>query len=114
LEEERSLPQNLVRALSSSTESEGGQLSLLEGRWVNPVGGETVEFTTGGTMIVSRGGEVLTTQLYVAEESETGGGCLGLTTEDSDAQVVLSYQVQADVLAMTYGGQTTIYRRASE
>ena len=81
---------------------------------MNPVGGETVEFTADGAMIVSRGGEILSSQRYVAEDGGTGGGCLGLTTEGSNAQVVLGYQVQADVLAMTYGGQTTIYRRASE
>lgn len=89
-------------------------MSLLLGRWVNPEGGETIEFTAEGAMIVTRDGEVITTQRYAAEDSGTGGGCLGLTTEGSSAQVVLGYQVQADVLAMTYGGQTTIYRRASE
>jgi len=89
-------------------------LSVLVGRWVNPEGGETVEFTADGAMIVSRGGEVLTTQRYTAEDTGTGGGCLALMTEGTSSQVVLSYQVQADVLAMTYGGQTTIYRRPPE
>ena len=89
-------------------------MSVLVGRWVNPEGGETVEFTADGSMTVSRGGEVLTAQRYTAEDTGTGGGCLALMTEGTNSQVVLSYQVQADVLAMTYGGQTTIYRQALE
>ena len=86
-------------------------MSVLVGSWSNPDGGEVVEFTFDGAMIVSRGGEVLTTQQYATQESPTGGGRLHLRTEGSDGEVVLGYQVESDVLAMSYGGQTTVYRR---
>jgi len=86
-------------------------VSVLVGSWSNPDGGEVVEFTFDGAMIVSRGGEVLTTQQYATQESPTGGGRLHLRTEGSDGEVVLGYQVESDVLAMSYGGQTTVYRR---
>lgn len=71
-----------------------------------------VEFTFDGAMIVSRGGEVLTTQRYATQEGRAGGGRLHLSTEGIDGEVVLGYQVETDVLAMSYGGQTTLYRRA--
>ncbi len=86
-------------------------MSVLVGSWSNPDGGEVVEFTFDGAMIVSRGGEVLTTQQYATQESNTGGGRLHLRTEGIDGEVVLGYQVETDVLAMSYGGQTTVYRR---
>jgi len=86
-------------------------VSVLVGSWSNPDGGEVVEFTFDGTMIVSRGGEILTTHQYATEESPTGGGRLHLRAEGVDGEVVLGYHVEIDVLAMSYGGQTTVYRR---
>lgn len=86
-------------------------MSVLVGRWSNPEGGEVVEFTFDGAMIVSRGGEVLTTQRYATQEGRAGGGRLHLSTEGVGVEVVLGYHVETDVLAMSYGGQTTIYRR---
>jgi hypothetical protein len=84
-------------------------VSLVVGRWLNPEGGEIVEFTVDGAMVVSRGGEVLTTQRYVVEARGAAGGRLSLRTEGEPGEVVLGYCVQADILAMSYGGQTTIY-----
>ena len=86
-------------------------MSVLVGSWSNPEGGEVVEFTFDGAMIVRRDGEVLASQLYAIQESRTGGGRLHVRTEGSDGEVVLGYQVETDVLAMSFGGQTTVYRR---
>jgi hypothetical protein len=88
-------------------------VSVLVGSWVNPDGGEVVEFTFDGAMIVRRDGEVLTTQQYATQEIRLGGGRLHLRTEGSDGEVVLGYHVEADVLAMSFGGQTTVYRRVA-
>ena len=88
-------------------------MSVLIGRWSNPEGGETVEFTVGGAMVVSRDGEVLATQLYATEESGTGGGRLSLRTEGSNTEVMLGFHVEVDVLAMAYGDYITMYNRVS-
>ena len=86
-------------------------MSLLVGRWTNPEGGETVEFTADGAMIVSRGGEVLVTQRYETRNDETGRGDLSLRMEGDTAEVLLEYRIDADTLSMGYGGQITVYTR---
>jgi hypothetical protein len=72
-----------------------------------------VEFTAAGAMIVSRDGELLTAQQYVAQDNGVGAGRLSLRTEGSSSEVVLGYCVATDILAMSYGGQTTIYSRVA-
>jgi hypothetical protein len=86
-------------------------VSFLVGRWSNPEGGEIVEFTADGAMSVCRGGEVLTTQSYAAQDNGAGAGRLSLRTEGGISEVVLGYCVASDILAMSYAGQTTIYSR---
>jgi GMP synthase-like glutamine amidotransferase len=86
-------------------------VSFLVGRWSNPEGGEIVEFTTDGAMIVRRGTELLTTQGYSVQDNGAGAGRLSLRTAGGINEVVLGYCVSSDILAMSYGGQTTIYTR---
>jgi hypothetical protein len=85
-------------------------LSFLVDRWLNPEGGEVVEFTADGSMIVRRAGEVLTAQAYTVQDNGAGAGRLTVRTEDGNA-VVLGYCVSSNILAMSYGGLTTIYSR---
>lgn len=85
-------------------------MSFLVGRWSNPEGGEVVEFTGDGSIIVRRGDEVLTAQRYAVQDNGAGAGRLCLSTVEGN-EVVLGYCVSSDILAMSYGGQTTIYAR---
>lgn len=84
------------------------------GAWQNPDGGERVDFTADGAMRVSLAGESVTAQRYVAEDNGAGAGRLILRTEGSDKQVVMGYCVSPDVLAMSYGGHTSIYVRVRQ
>ena len=85
-------------------------MSFLVGRWSNPEGGEVVEFTGDGSMIVRRAEEVLTAQRYVAQDNGAGAGRLALRSAQG-GEVVLGYCVSADILALSYAGSTTIYSR---
>jgi hypothetical protein len=83
-------------------------VSFLVGRWSNPEGGEVIEFTPDGSMIVRRAGEVLTAQHWAAQDNGAGAGRLMVRTAEGN-EVVLGYCVSGDILAMSYGGLTTIY-----
>ncbi len=85
-------------------------MSFLLGRWSNPEGGEVVEFTGDGSMIVRKAGEVLTAQRYAAQDNGAGAGRLSLRSAEG-GEVVLGYCVASEILAMSYGGLTTIYSR---
>lgn len=85
-------------------------MSLLVSKWSNPEGGEEVEFTADGSMIVRREGEIVTAQLWTAEDKGAGAGRLTLRTAEG-AEVAMGYCVSSDILAMSYGGLTTIYSR---
>lgn len=87
-------------------------MSQLVSKWTNPEGGEEVEFTADGSMIVRRAGEVLTSQRWTAQDNGTGAGRLVLSTAEG-AEVAMGYCVSADILAMSYGGETTIYVKAA-
>ena len=86
-------------------------MSGLVGRWSNPEGGETVEFTFDGNMIVTRGDELLTEQRYAIQVNRNGGGRISLRMEGVEAEVVLGFHVEGDILAMSFGGETTVYKR---
>jgi hypothetical protein len=85
-------------------------VSFLVGRWSNPEGGEVVEFTADGSMIVRRAGEVLTAQRYAVQDNGAGAGRLALRSAEG-GEVVLGYCVSGEILALSFGGQTTIYSR---
>ena len=96
-------------------------MSTLVGKWANPEGGEMVEFTAEGTMVVSRGGEVLATQRYATRNNGAEGGDLLLRadwaaadTDGAAAEVALEYRIDSDTLVMGFSGETSIYARASE
>lgn len=112
-------------------------MSQLVGKWANPVGGETVEFTAEGAMVVSRAGEILATQRYATRisgaeggpggradggagggtEGGAGGGTEGghllLRADGTEAEVVLQYGIDAETLTMGFSGETTVYARVS-
>ena len=71
-----------------------------------------MEFTADGKMVVSRAGEILTTQQWDAQDNGTGAGRLVLRTEQG-TEVELGYCVSSDILAMSYAGETTIYLRVA-
>ena len=85
-------------------------MSFVVGRWSNAEGGEIVEFTADGSLIVRLGGEVLTAQRYATQDNGAGAGRLALRSAEG-GEVVLGYCVSGEILAMSYGGQTTIYSR---
>jgi hypothetical protein len=85
-------------------------VSFVVGRWSNAEGGEIVEFTADGSLIVRRSGEVLTAQRYATQDNGAGAGRLALRSAEG-GEVVLGYCVSGEILAMSYGGQTTIYAR---
>ena len=85
-------------------------MSFLVGRWSNPQGGEVVEFTGDGSMIVRRAEEVLAVQRYAVQDNGAGAGRLAVRSAEG-GEVVLGYCVSADILALSYGGETTIYSR---
>jgi hypothetical protein len=85
-------------------------VSFLVGRWSNPEGGEVIEFTPDGSMIVRRAGEVLTAQHWTAQDNGAGAGRLSVRSAEG-YEVVLGYCVAGEILAMSYGGLTTIYSR---
>ncbi len=87
-------------------------MSFLLGNWANPEGGEVVEFTGDGSMIVRKAGEVVTAQRYAAQDNGAGAGRLSLRSAEG-AEVVLGYCVASEILAMSYGGLTTIYSRVT-
>jgi hypothetical protein len=89
---------------------ERGKLSFLVGRWLNPEGGEVVEFTADWSMVVRRADEVLTAQGYAVQDNGAGAGRLSLRSAEG-GEVVLGYCVSGQILAMSFGGQTTIYTR---
>jgi hypothetical protein len=89
-------------------------VSPIVGRWANPEGGEMVDFTVQGSMVVSRGRDVLTTQRYAARDSGAGGGHLYLWAEETFADVLLEYRLDGDTLAVMYAGQTTLYARVPD
>jgi hypothetical protein len=86
-------------------------LSVLVSKWSNPQGGEEIEFVSDGSLVVRRAGEVLTSQRWTAQDNGTGAGRLLLSSTDG-GEVALGYCVSSDILAMSYGGETTIYVRA--
>ena len=65
-------------------------------------------------MRVSRAGKPVAIQRYVAEDNGAGAGRLILRTESNDKEVVMGYCVSPDVLAMSYGGETSIYVRVRQ
>jgi hypothetical protein len=85
-------------------------VSFLVGRWSNPEGGEYLDFTADGSLIVRRGTEVLTAQRYDVQDNGAGAGRLSLYSAEG-GEVVLGYCVSSDILAMSFGGLTTIYTR---
>jgi hypothetical protein len=87
-------------------------VSVLVNRWSNPEGGEEVEFTTDGSMVVRRAGEVLTAQRWDAQDNGAGAGRLFLRSSEG-GEVAMGYCVSSDILAMSYGGLTTIYTRVA-
>jgi hypothetical protein len=82
----------------------------LVGRWSNPEGGEIVEFTGDWSMVVRRDSDVLTAQQYAVQDNGAGAGRLTLRSTEG-GEVVLGYCVSGRILAMSFGGQTTIYTR---
>lgn len=87
-------------------------MSFLVSRWLNPEGGEEVEFTAEGALIVRRAGEVLTSQKWDSQDNGAGAGRLYLRTAEGH-EVAMGYCVSSDILAMSYGGLTTIYTRVA-
>lgn len=87
-------------------------MSVLVSKWSNPDGGEVVEFTADGSIVVSRAEEELTSQLWHAMDNGSGAGRLFLRTTEGD-EVMMGYCVTSDILAMSYDGITTIYNRVT-
>ena len=81
-------------------------------KWSNPEGGEEVEFRTDGAMLVRKSGEVVSSLQWAAQDNGTGAGRLTLTTAEGD-EVIMGYCVSAEILAISYAGETTIYVRAA-
>jgi hypothetical protein len=85
-------------------------VSFLVGRWSNPEGGEVVEFTPDWSIVVRRESDVLTAQRYAVQDNGAGAGRLTLRSAEG-GEAVLGYCVSGQILAMSFGGQTTIYTR---